>query len=236
MSNDSGFSLVSFSLTLPVILSVVFGLLLSTSLLLRHRQNQHLCQKKILQLQIRQSNHLRHLLKLNKKARSLRQQRKMADQLLSKATQTGQPKAIMAAKAIQMAVKGQQLVLRIKQRSIIAGAEQDLTQSLTTIKSDYSKDQGSASPLRQPSSLPVMAKGITTDSPTYHPLPNIEVLQTVALKWTWPLPKAWHNLMDHLDIKSKKLVGYCAGTLRKRSRQWRGELTAFTQTNRVDLQ
>ncbi len=227
MTNEHGFSLVSFSIVLPLILFIVLSLLFSTSLLFRHRQNQHVCQKEVLQLQSQQSHHLRQLLSLNKKAQNLRRQRKIANKVLNKALQSGQPKAIIAAKALQWAIKSQQLILRNKQTTIITQAKKNMAQSLKRIKHNYSKNQVFTTVQNHPLSLPVIPQGITSESPTYHPRPNIEKWQIVALSWSWPLPKPWQRWVNYMNIKSKKLTGQCAGTLRKRNRQWREELAAY---------
>lgn len=233
MENDKGFSLVSFVIILPALMTVILSLLLATSLALRHRKNQHFCQKEVLKLQIQQARYLRNLLKLNPLARKLRRERKLADKALKSAMRSGHPKIIMIAKAAQVAVKSRQLILRGQQQAIVNRSKAGLSNSLNQIKWAQQKSDSQARFDKAPKSLPVFRKGTESGSPTYHVLPSVEHRQLVAVHWDSPIPELWNNVLNFLNFKERTVSGKCAATIRKRSRKWSGELSIHPQNARL---
>ena len=233
MGDEKGFSLISFVILFPALLAVTFALLLATGFALRHRQNQHLCEKQVLRLQIKQARHLENLLRLNPRAKTLRRERRLADKALKSAMKSGHPKIIMIAKAAQVAVKSRQMILRGQQQAIVNRSKADLSNSLRQMKRVQQKSEGHVRFDKAPKSLPVFKRGAESGSPTYHVLPAVEHRQLVAVHWTQRIPKAWHDVLDHLEFEEKAVFGNCAATIRKRSRKWRGELSIHPNNARL---
>lgn len=233
MDNEDGFSLISFVIVLPALMTVISALLLATGLGLRHRHNQHLCQKQVLNLQIKQAKHMENLLKLNPKARALRRERRLADKALKSALRSGHPKIIMIAKAAQVAVKSRQLILRGKQQVLISQSKVGLSNSLSQIRLAQKKADGKVRFDKVPKSLPVFSKGTESGSPTYHVFPSVAEIQMVAVQWKQQIPKPWHDLLRYLEFEERSVVGKCAATIRKRSRKWRGELSTYPLNARL---
>lgn len=222
--NEKGFSLVSFIVLLPVVLSVLLGLFLATGLTYRKRQNQHRCEQQMLSLQSKQSDALNKLLGMNPKARRLQKMRTWADRAHKIALSSNNPPTIAAATAWRFYVIGEQVIHQARQRAVITKSKWDLNSDLQKMKSSYLSNNGSMQVLSQPFSLNVISKGESTGSPTWHTTPTTEKQQTVSVQWKWSMPASWDETFKFLEIQNNHMTGDCAGTIRKRSRKWRAEL------------
>jgi len=219
ISNEKGFMLFLQLILIPLIVLTYFGFTLTTSVTDEKRKLEHLCENTMLNAQDQQAQLLRRLLSLNAPARALRKQRKLADKALKAAKKTGNPKAYLAAKAFSELIRAKQRSLVAKQNGILDQAPKDWARSHKSLLAQLGPRIAELQ-FRPPIRLPVLAQGVKTGSPTYHPLPNAEALQRSHFSWVKTLSLRSAGIRQLTDEKKLKISIQCSGTLKKVRSKW----------------
>jgi hypothetical protein len=162
---------------------------------------------------------LDRLLGLNPQATRLRTQRLLADRSLQAAISSGNPYAIAAAEAVQLAVILQQTALRAKQEALLMEAQRQRLHGYTNLYQRVRVLKAGHVDSRKYywRSLAVEAKPAQSLTPNFEPLPAFTVMQQHRFRFAVNLHPPF---LTGLDIKSFQQTTECAVSLRGRRRAW----------------
>ena len=212
--NIDGNALIGFLIFLPILLSGVASLSVSTLYLKEKTKTLSICRQYLLQIQNQMSKSLEHLQKLNPLARRLRLQKRRLQYLLSVSPPVARPALLIRLSY----VKGRQMKLAFTQKLLIKKAEAYAAKHLRLLKTKF---YGSTKTLIFSSQVPsfaklaVVATPLTSISPSYETSWNFTKKQSIQVTWTerplYIMPSFLKFFLK--DIPS--VNGQCTSTLRK---------------------
>lgn len=248
-ANQEGFVTTALLILLPLLLSA--GLVVAAAGLLLKTDNRlrHLCRHELLRAQDEIANDLHQLLRLNRKAMFLRQQRRLAESMILN------PQTRPAGLLLRAAVKARQGPLALEQRSLYLHAKakssfaprwvrRSLADELRKMQSLFSEprrqeaDSISITDLAHQSSLESASFDVTisppdSETPDYRPSPRFQERQVMRVRWRFrvvALFPAW--IRRWIKGSNLRLNSQCAAGLERISvktggmEKWRPTLIA----------
>jgi len=208
-------SLLAF---LPLLITLMMILGYIGKHLLTQSQSLHQCRQKLIRAQSKIGIQLEKLLKLNLKARRLRQQRKSANSALALAF-AHSPHLVPMARVALQAITIKQAKLRYQQQQIIGKMNSIWAQGAKSLrrllKSIGAKNISFNQP--QPAVVPVPP---TSLSPSYHPLPGLTDLQKQKASWEISPPFQKSLFLS----KGFKWPSSCAASIYREKKKWHSRL------------
>lgn len=191
--NQKGQISILAVLLLPLLISILTGLLLLLIGLKTESRVSAVCRLKIQESQTEVANALNQLLQLNPKAVALQKKKETSQRALELALKSEVPAAIAAASAYDLLVKAEQLTLAAKQQSLIAKARRISTgttdEAIEAIRSALPSflqaRVGQPEIVARPQFL-VLPVQVGTLTPEYKPAPGFRLMQEAKVKWMTP--------------------------------------------------
>jgi hypothetical protein len=227
MKLDSKGSVSVFLVAVTPLLILVLAILAATSLLLVQWQRTHqICNLSLMSTQTKTAQSFNRLFALNPLARTLRTERKLAEQL-QRAALLGGPKAIAAAKAYYASVVVRQYALRSAQEALklkirVEGMH-DMSKVLLTLKNE--KGVGGW-PVFSPLQLAVRQTPRSSLTPDYDAQKNFSERQTLRGSWTIKPKNVFPVWLASLIPELGTIRGECVASLRRKGTQWTPTLGA----------
>ncbi len=234
MKNQNGFGVVGLLVLLPFLLSVLAAIGAAALAFKADAHLKHECRVSVLGSQREAADALKKLMKLNRRARSLRNQKKQADRALKlaragAAVPVAGPAALAAAQAwvatvqvlrAELSVEQTDLILRGKRASLFAA-----TRARAAVMSAVAtENRGSRLSTRTSSRTGVFnvtasPKGDLT--PDYEPAPTFEKDQVVDLDVTVDVASLLPSWLREL-LPGRKLTvsSHCQATIAKKENTW----------------
>jgi len=203
----------------PLALSLTMALGVCLQILKRKSLAQAMCVQEAMQLQENLKKPLEKLMRLNKNARLLRQQRLAADRALQAAIASGVPYAIAAAKAVQLAVIAMQISLRSQQEALLLQA--DRTRRIAQQSFYQQAWRLGGRKIETPTyffrALAVRPEPATSLTPDYVKVPFFEQAQQQRLRFELPLIRGWLARLQGRDFSQRT---ECSVTLKGENLRW----------------
>lgn len=225
--SPNGFALVGLIALTPLILS---GIVAASGVFFVVRKKLHLqalCVRTALTLQENLKRDLEALLKLNPKATRLRTLRLKAEAALKGALATGQPGAIVVARARLRAVVLEQMALNRWQQSLLQVARFRREQARRELVLNVSRHGGSGlrAQTRATGGLAVAALPVDSLTPDYQPTFSFVVEQAQNYSLSADLaPEFFARQLPH-DF-------FCSASLERKDNQWRAKLLAVSRSSK----
>lgn len=217
--------MVSLLLIAPLLITLIVCIGGAFYMMKRQSLAQAHCVQQAVRMQDRLRTVLEKLLNLNRQASALRVRRAQADQALASAVSSGNPYAIAAAKAVQLAVILQQTAHRARQEKLLAEAAaerragvRELHTQLRTLKTG---------PIDSRSyywrALAVEAKPASSISPDFEPVPGFTIFQQHRFKFRIGLlpPFSIGEVFPNVFLKTE-----CSASLSGKENSWNVEILA----------
>ncbi len=218
-SSEAGFALIS-AITLAPVLALLFIAIGGTLSALKAKSlAQSICIQEASRLQKNLQRPLTQLLRLNRKATSLRQQRLAADRGVQAAVATGNPKVIAAAKAIQTAVIVMQMALRTQQQALLleANSRRRLGHNNFRVRARRLGATEISSPTFYPEALAVQPSPPGSLSPNYEKVFDFSRRQQQLYRFRLDLLK---DMPFRLTQRSVQQMTECSVTLKGENPRW----------------
>lgn len=211
--------LVPLALTLILCLCACFFIFTRKSLA------QSLCVQSGVRLQKTLSDSMQGLMSLNPKAAALRRQREKADRAVQAAYRIGDPRAIAAAKAVQLGVILAQTRLQAEQQRWLSRAEGERTRAERELRSRLLALPASRLSVSRffPLGLAVRPAQVSL-SPDYEPARPFETLQQQRVRFDVDLtppfvPAGW-------NIRGWRQPVECSVSLKQEEKSWPVQILA----------
>lgn len=216
--------IILFSFFLPLVLCLVILVSYVGEKVLLVARSHQICRKELFHVQKRFSFFLTNLMKLNKKAASLRKEKKKADKALKLALMSKVPHLIAAAKAYQKTVIARQVLLSFRQKKITAQSFLWSYRTRRKIRKRFEQEFGKKlKGLKIPYySLKVKKNPKKSLTPSYHPVSRFEQRQKIKLKWV--LKQALSTPSSLRRSHLFQIKGFCSATLKKEGLLWKPAL------------
>lgn len=227
---SEGFALVSLIALVPLCLTLASALGFAFKALSRKSSAQALCVRQVVQLQTELGQNLRKLLRLNPRAKSLRQARTRAELKLKIALLSGNGPAIAAAKAEVLAVQLAQVELHLEQDAILTLAQEARSRAPRELQLELKSLRPAKFSSQQLSLLALAVKPIplASPSPDYVLVENFEVRQLHAFSFSIALqPHYWPVTVSQ--------VTRCAASLQQKGTQWTAKILVASALSKPRL-
>ncbi len=231
---QQGFGVVGMLVLLPFLISVLSLIAGSVLLLKTDARLKHDCRTSVLNSQREVAGRLRELIALNRPAKALRLERKLAENELRLAILASNPPAIAMARAHLLSVQLRQKALMIRQKALVVIAKGKSIAAPARAKAAVlgglekeSRDNGGLRTSMRGGVFEVVTEPKGDTTPDYHPSPKFTAKQTVDLNVELelgPLLPEW--LRKLLPTKGLKLNTHCQGTIERQENEWIETLNA----------
>jgi hypothetical protein len=187
--SQKGFALITLLAILPLALTLVASLAYSYVALRKKSLAQSHCVQQASLLQRELKSTLESLLKLNKRAKTLRRQREIADKTFDVAVKSKIPQAIAAASAARTAVYLQQVELRGEQERLLHQADIQRGTGERQLRQKILPLRGRNLIAKKSYWRSLAVEAVPSDSltPDYVPLPAFERFQQQKYRFDVPL-------------------------------------------------
>lgn len=225
--NDKGFILISLLTVLPVLLALVLATLSMIDVLKKDLEVKYICRTELLAAQKENEKNILSLLKLNRRAESLKQKKTAAERALFLAKARLDPLGIAASKALLAFIHSQQLALAAEQKALIAIANQSIQLRQRNLESKIrsifkSSSQASMSyrltSLRSSKTLLAVRPVKADIAPSYERVPDFSKAQSMELHWQYE--QSPHRVFSNFLKYSGSNEYICIATLKKSRDQW----------------
>lgn len=224
-----GFIMALLLISLPLFISC---LMVFTSLIFcirNHDLAQSICIKYTLQTQERIKQGLKLLLRLNPLADQLRLTQKHLEKLYREALKIGDPIAIITLRTKIEIVKQKRQLLDIRQKNILNSTVMYVESGFSSFKQQIMKfdPRYIKKDHRQPIPLAVEGKPKGDIAPSYHPVSNFSVRQTLSFSWKMPLYQFLPKWLKKAFFTNSLSAYDCSATIKKSGWEWKTALTAL---------
>ncbi len=227
-TKQRGYIMSLLLLSLPVFAGALMVLTALIFCIRNHDRAQSYCFKQSLGAQENLKTALRDLLKLNPKAKKLRQKQKRLTRLYRKALSIGEPISISVLKARLLFLKKQRILLDTRQKQILTQSRQYVTKAYADfkkIKSFGAQQINKAHHRPYPLAVSAHPKGGL--APVYRPLSRFSANQALSFSWKIPLDYSLPMWLRKVFFEQKLSSYQCSATIKKHGLKWKVVLTSL---------